>query len=172
MKHSKISNLAFTGLLAAMALVVFVLEAQLPPLTPIPGIKLGLANIFTLFALYFIGPMWALTLLIVRVTLGSVFSGQMSVFLYSMAGGLLSYFIMRLLYIRMKEDRIFVVSVFGAMAHNIGQILTGVLLMQTPALFYYLPVLLISGIITGLFTGLAAQFSIKALKKSHVSDSP
>jgi len=167
MKQTRTTRkIALTGILSAMALVVFVIEAQLPSLTPIPGIKLGLANIFTLFALYFTGPTCAFLLLIVRVTLGSVFSGQMSVFLYSMAGGLLAFLVMRLLYRRLPESQTFAVSALGAIAHNTGQILMAALLMRTPALFAYLPVLLISGIVTGLFTGFAAQFAIKALKKN------
>lgn len=169
MKNSKITpkHIALTGILTAMALVVFVIEAQLPSLTPIPGIKLGLANIFTLFSLYILGPIWAFLLLLIRVTLGSVFSGQMSVFLYSMTGGLLAFLVMRLLFRRLPKDRLFAVSALSAMAHNTGQILTAVLLMRTPALFAYLPVLLISGIVTGLFTGFTAQFTLRTLEKNN-----
>ena len=79
------------ALLTAIALTIFLAEAQLPPLTWVPGIKLGLANIVTVYAMFVLGPADALLILCARVFLGAVFSGQMMTLLYSAAGGLLSW---------------------------------------------------------------------------------
>ena len=86
----RLKKLTLTAVLTAAALVMFVLESQLPPLTAIPGIKPGLSNIFTLFTMETLGPGWAFGLFFTRVTLGCVITGQGSAFLYSFAGGLLS----------------------------------------------------------------------------------
>ena len=84
--HERIRRLTLTGVLTAAALVTFVIELQLPPLTGIPGIKPGLANIFTLFALCWLGRGWALALMLVRVVLGCVVTGRMTALVYSLAG--------------------------------------------------------------------------------------
>ena len=93
----RLKKLTLTAVLTAAALVVFVLESQLPPLTAIPGIKPGLSNIFTLFTMETLGPGWAFGLFFTRVTLGCVITGQGSAFLYSFAGGLCAYALMLLL---------------------------------------------------------------------------
>ncbi|MEE1319378.1 MAG: Gx transporter family protein, partial [Ruminococcus sp.] len=90
----KTNKLIFTALLTAMSLVTFVIEASIPPLTPIYGIKLGLSNIFTLFALYAIGKKEAFALLVIRITLGNIMTGQLMAFAYSISGGLLSFAVM------------------------------------------------------------------------------
>ena len=87
----RLKKLTLTAVLTAAALVMFVLESQLPPLTVIPGIKPGLSNIFTLFAMEALGPGWAFGLFLTRVTLGCVITGQGSAFLYSLVGGLCAY---------------------------------------------------------------------------------
>ena len=87
----KLKKLTFCAVLTAAALVTFVLESQIPPLTAIPGVKLGLANVFTLFALETLGAGWALALLLVRVLLGSIVTGQMTALIYSLSGGLAAF---------------------------------------------------------------------------------
>ena len=163
MKTQKLTRCA---LLTAAALVVFVIESQIPPLTSIPGIKPGLSNIFTLFAMQVLGPGWALALFLIRVTLGSVITGQMMALLYSMAGGLLAFGVMLALR-KLPQDRMWVCSVFAAMAHNLGQIAAAVAVTGTKEIVYYLPVLLLSGIVTGAFTGLCAQLVICRLRKNR-----
>jgi heptaprenyl diphosphate synthase len=86
------------ALLAAVALIIFVVEAQIPTLTPVPGIKLGLSNIVTLFALYSIGPWFALAVLAVRILLGGLITGQVMALLYSFSGGLLAFFVSIVIY--------------------------------------------------------------------------
>ena len=156
-------RMVFLALLTAIALTIFMVEAQIP--IPITGVKLGLANIVTLFALYLLGPWDALIVLTLRCGLGCILSGQPSTFLYSITGGLLSLFVMSLLKKVTTDKQIFVVSVFGGVSHNIGQILVAVCIARTPGLIYYLPVLLIAGILAGIFTGFAAQCTIRHLQK-------
>jgi heptaprenyl diphosphate synthase len=162
MKTRKLTRMA---VLTAVALTIFVIELQLPALAPIPGVKLGLANIITVYAMFALGPGDTLCILLARVFLGSVFSGQMTSLLYSLAGGLLCYLVMLLLRRILTVKQIWVCSVLGAMAHNVGQMAVAVLVTGTPALIYYLPVLMVSGILTGLFTGLCAQFVTGRLDK-------
>ncbi len=158
-------KLCLMGLLTAIALTIFMIEAQLPALAPIPGIKLGLSNIVTLFALFFIGPRETAAILACRVFLGAVFSGQMSTLLYSAAGGALSLGVSLLLYKGMTQKQIWVLGCLGAIAHNVGQLTVAVLITKTPQLWGYLPVLLVSAILTGLFTGFGAQALVKRMKK-------
>ena len=156
----KLTRCAF---LTAAALVVFVIESQIPPLTASPGIKPGLSNIFTLFALQVLGPGWAFALFLMRVTLGSVITGQTMAFIYSMAGGLLAFAVMAALR-KLPEDRLWVSGVLAAMAHNLGQIAAAVAVTGTKEILYYLPVLLLSGIIAGSFTGICAQLVLRRLR--------
>ena len=155
------------ALLTALALIIFVVEAQIPPLVPIPGIKLGLANIITLYALFSLGPVDALGILIVRIFLGSVFAGSFSAILFSLSGGLLCYAVSLLLRRILTRKQIWVCGMMGAAAHNLGQLAAAMLLYHTGSLLLYLPVLLFSGGITGLFTGLAAQLTLGRLEQGR-----
>ena len=152
------------ALLCAIALTIFMIEAQIPALVPIPGVKLGLANIVTVFAIFVYGPKDALAILLVRVVLGSIFSGQITTILYSLAGGLLCFCVVVLIRKILTERQIWVASVVGAIFHNIGQVLVAMLITSTWRLVVYLPILMVSGILAGLFTGLCAQFLYGKLK--------
>ena len=162
MNVKKLTRLA---LLTTIALIIFMVEAQIPPPIPIPGIKLGLANIVTVYAMFALSPGDALAVLVCRVFLGSVFSGQLMTLFYSMGGGLLCWLVMLLLRRLLSKKQLWVAGVFGAMFHNVGQILVAIALTRTPGLIAYLPVLLVSGILTGAFTGLCAQFLLAQLDK-------
>lgn len=159
----KTKRLVFLALLTGIALTIFMVEAQIP--IPITGVKLGLANIVSLFTLCLLGPWDALLVLVLRCSLGSILTGQPSTFLYSIVGGLLSLLVMYLLRKITTDKQIFVVSVFGGVFHNIGQILVAVLITHTPGIAWYLPILLIAGILAGTFTGFAAQYLIQHLKR-------
>ena len=161
MRTRRITKMA---LLTAVALILFTVEAQIPAPVPIPGVKLGLANIITVYAMFALGPWDTLCILLVRVFLGSVFSGQMSTLLYSLSGGLLCYLAMLLLRKILTEKQIWVCGVIGAVFHNIGQMLMAIAVFQSPSVVFYFPLLMLSGIITGLFTGLCAQLLIRRLK--------
>lgn len=160
----ELKKLTRDALLTAIALTIFMVEAQIPPLVPIPGVKLGLANIVTVFALFAYGRRDALLILVVRVFLGSVFSGQIMTLLYSMAGGLFCFAVTALLKNVLTDKQLWVAGVIGAVFHNIGQIIVAIVVTGTPGIVVYLPVLLVSGIVTGLFTGLCAQFLYGKLK--------
>ncbi len=153
------------GLLTALALIIFTVESQIPALVPIPGVKLGLANIITVYAMFCLGPKDTMMILLCRIFLGSVFSGQMMTLFYSLSGGLLCYLVMLPMRKLVTEKQIWVCSVVGAIAHNIGQIIAAICIARTPGLIVYLPVLMISGIIAGTFTGLCAQFVISRLPR-------
>ena len=150
----RLTNLA---LLTTVALIIFVIEANLPPLTSIPGIKMGLANIVTLSVFYLFSQKDALMVLLVRVILGALASGQIMTLPYSLSGGLLCFCVCALLLPLFPLKRLWLLSVIGAIFHNIGQIIVAVVLTGTPEIIWYLPVLLISGTISGFFTGHAAQ---------------
>lgn len=147
-------RITLCGILCAAALVIFVAEAQLPPLLPVPGVKLGLANIITLFALLYLTPGETALILVSRILLGAAFCGQPSAILYSLCGGILCL-IGEMLLLRLFGRRfICEISVVGAMLHNIGQLCCAALITKTAAVFSYLPVLLIAGAVCGAFCGL------------------
>lgn len=164
----KTKDLILTAVLTALALVAFTIEAAMPPLTPIYGIKLGLANIFTLFALYALGTRQAAAVLFLRIILGSIFTGQLVSFIYSLTGGVLSFVLIVLLKRFFPLKQVWVLSVLSAVMHNIGQLAAAVLMTGTVQILYYLPVLLISGIIAGAFTGLCAQLVLMRLNKLSI----
>lgn len=161
-------KLILTAILTAFALVAFVIEGAIPPLTPIYGVKLGLANVFTLFALYALGKPYGLAVMLLRILLGNILTGQLVSFIYSLTGGLLSFLLMILLKRFFPLKQMWVLSVLCAVTHNIGQLLAAILLMQTLAIAYYLPVLILSGIIAGAFTGLCAQLVLIRLSKINL----
>lgn len=170
----KTKRLCLMALLTAIALTIFMVEAQLPALAPIPGMKLGLANIVTVWALFTLGPGDAWMILLARVFLGSIFSGQMMTLAYSLSGGVLCFAVTSGLRRIVTTKQIWVSSVFGAMAHNVGQLLAASVVMKTAVVWYYFPWLMVSGVITGAFTGLAAQFlyghlsRLRILGRKHV----
>ena len=153
-----IKRLTINGLLTAIALGIFVLEAQLPPLTPIPGIKLGLSNIVTLFALVFLSRKDAFAILLTRVLLGAIFAGNPSVLFYSLAGGLGSLIVESLILKKNSATFLWGISAIGALTHNTIQVGVAILFTKTSAILFYLPILWISGIITGLFTGFCIYY--------------
>ena len=161
----KTRRLALMALLTAIALTIFVVEAQIPAPVPIPGVKLGLANIITLITMRLLGKREAGAVLLVRVLMGAMFAGSPSTLLFSAAGGALAYLLMCLLAERFGPDRLWIVSALAGIAHNAGQLLACVLVVKTPGVFAYAPILAASGVVTGVFTGFAAQYLLKALKK-------
>ena len=122
-RPSQARRLTRAALLTAIALTIFLAEAQLPPPVPIPGIKLGLANIVTVYAMFVLGPRDTLLILLSRIFLGAVFSGQMMTLLYSLGGGLLSYFALLLLRRVLGRGQLWVSSPLSAVCHNLGQLL-------------------------------------------------
>ena len=156
----KIRKLTRLALLTAIALTIFMVEAQIPALLPIPGIKLGLANIVTVFAVFALGPGDAVLILAARIFLGAVFAGNFSTIFYSAAGGGLAIALTILLRRVLTKKQLWVAGALGAVAHSIGQMIMAVLITATPGLIAYLPVMIAVSIVTGTFTGLCAQFLV------------
>ena len=166
----KTKNIALGAVLTALALGLSVMENLFPVTAaiPLPGVKLGLANIVTLFALYELGAVPALCILIARCLLGSLFAGIFSALLFSLMGGIAAMLVM----IALKSFRrlsIFGVSIGGAAAHNIGQIGAAIITLGDTAVLGYLPVLLGVSLVTGTITGLVAALLFRAMKNVHLS---
>ena len=184
-----VKKLVLMAILASLALIIFIVEAQIPLPVPIPGIKLGLANAVTLFALFFgcrgdggcqgdgglttlrklsnprpLGNLDVFAILLCRILLGAVFTGRFAAFAYSLAGGLLAFAAQVIMKRFVSYKQIWVCGAIGAVFHNIGQIIAAVLITGTPAIIAYLPVLIIAGIITGTITGFIAQLTIERLR--------
>ena len=152
MKENKSRRITQYGLLVALALILSYLEAQLPVFFAVPGMKLGLTNIVVLVALYGMGAGSAIVINLVRIFLVSVLFGNGMSLAYSLVGGLLSGTVMLLLK-RTRKFSLPGVSIAGGIAHNVGQILTAMVFLQTKALGWYLLVLWISGLVSGALIG-------------------
>ncbi|MCH5343743.1 MAG: Gx transporter family protein [Acetatifactor sp.] len=164
MRHFSTRKLTTLALLATLSLAVYAIESALPPLVPIPGVKLGLANIITLVSLIRFSTQDALYVLLVRILLSALLFGQAVSLLYSLAGGFLCLVGMTLVHMLLQGHFPPLISIFGALCHNVGQLMIALLLTGTPGVLSYLPFLLLSGIVTGLFTGFCAGFMLRYLK--------
>ena len=161
-------QLTLCGILTTLALALSVAENQIPLslAIPIPGVKLGLANIVTVFALYELGAVPALVILFARCGLGSLFAGNVSALLFSMLGGLCAMLVM----IGLKHCRklsIYGVSIGGAAAHNIGQMAAAIITLGNTMVLGYLPFLLAVSLVTGTLTGFVAALLFRAM--AHVT---
>ena len=156
----KVKKLTLLGLLSAIALTIFMVEAQIPPVVPLPGVKLGLANIVTVFAVFALGGKEAAAVLFVRIFLGAVFAGNFSTIFYSTGGGVCAILVTIGLRKILTKKQLWVAGVCGAIAHSIGQMAMAITLLATPGLIAYLPVMIIASIISGTFTGFCAQFLV------------
>ena len=156
----KTKKLTLLSLLTAIALTIFMVEAQIPALVPIPGIKMGLANIVTVFVVFAIGSKEAAAVLFARIFLGAVFAGNFSTIFYSAAGGGCAIAVTILLKKILTKKQLWVAGALGAIAHSVGQMAMAITITATPGLIAYLPVMIVVSIITGTFTGLCAQFLV------------
>ena len=159
----KASKLALMGLAVTLAMILSFVESQIPPLVAIPGIKMGLANIAVVFALYKFGWKEAVVISLVRVFLVGLLFGNFVSIAYSLAGAVCSFLGMVLL----KQVPVFsvvAVSVIGGVLHNVGQIAMASVLMGTELIRYYLPFLVLSGTLAGVAIGIAAAIVIKRIK--------
>lgn len=156
----KVKKMTLLALLSAIALTIFMVETQIPALVPIPGVKLGLANIVTVFTVFALGAKEGVIVLFIRIFLGAVFAGNFSTILYSAAGGACAIGVTILLRKILTKKQLWVAGCLGAIAHSIGQMTMAILLTGTPSLAVYLPVMIAVSIVTGAFTGLCAQFLV------------
>lgn len=158
------SRVAYFGVFTALALIFSYVETLIPINFGIPGIKLGLANLIIIIALYKMSIREAYALSVVRVVLAGFMFGNLFSIIYSLAGGLLSLTVMTLL---KKTDKfsLFGISMAGGVFHNVGQLIVAILVMENLNIVYYMPVLLISGLITGFVIGIVAGEMLKRLNK-------
>lgn len=151
---------AFLGVFLALALICSYVESLIPFYFGIPGVKLGLTNLVVVMMLYCIGAKEALAVSVCRIVLAGFLFGNMFSILYSLAGGLLSFLAMVVLK-RTGQFGVLPVSISGGILHNVGQICVAALVVENYNIFYYLPVLLAAGFLTGLLIGVAAQGVIR-----------
>lgn len=166
---SKAYRLVILSLYVAMALILSYIESMIPLPLPIPGAKIGLPNIISLVSLLTLG--WPLTLLVVTARIflsGFLFGGGFSI-VYSLGGGLLSLLVMSLLLHFFKDKiSIILVSVFGAISHNLGQVIVAAIVVQTASLLLYFLFLMLLAIPTGLFIGITARELMRLLNKTTI----
>ncbi len=143
------------GMLLALAMVLSYVEAIIPINIGVPGVKLGLPNIVTVIGLYSIGPVPTMIISALRILLVSFMFGNTMTLAYSVSGFLLSYITMVIL-IKIGGFQRTVVSITGGVMHNVGQLVAAVLLLHSEVLFYYLPVLMIAGVVAGAVIGLVS----------------
>ena len=162
MKNTK--KLTLAALLTALALALSWIERFIPfaLIVPLPGVKLGLANVVTLFALCHLGAPMAFTVLAARVFLGALFAGNFSALLYSAMGGFLALAVM-FLALRCRRFSIYGVSVLGAAGHNIGQVGAAMITLGSTAPLGYLPLLLLTSLLSGSVTGALAAGLFRAM---------
>ncbi len=154
------------GMLVALAFIFSYIESLIPISVGIPGIKLGLANMVVIVTLYLMGAGPAFMLSLVRIVLTGFTFGNLAMMMYSLAGGMLSLLVM----VIARKTKLFSVtgvSVLGAVFHNVGQIIVAALVVENSSLFYYLPVLLVSGVVFGIIIGVVGSVLIKRLSRKR-----
>lgn len=159
-----VKKLTMLGCYTALALIIFLVEQAFPLLAPLPFLKLGLANVITLIVLSLYSAGDAFLVLLVRVILAAIFAGQGIYLIYSLCGGLLCFFIEAVLYGWLKGRHLWLISIFGAVFHNAGQLLVAIFLMGSAVLAYF-PYLMLAGIVTGLFNGVLTNALVPRLRR-------
>ena len=156
------------AMMIALAMIFSYVETMIPINFGIPGVKLGLANLVIVAAIYLFGGKQAFLISIVRIFLSGFMFGNLASIMYSLAGGLLSLAVMLLL---KKTDKlsILAVSVMGGICHNIGQLIVAMRVVENLKLIFYVPVLLISGFLTGLLIGIVCRVILPAVKRAYES---
>lgn len=160
----KTKKIAYLGLLVALAFIFSYIETLIPINIGVPGAKLGLANLVIIVALYTISERNAFLLSMVRIVLVGFTFANLASMLYSLAGGILSFLAMC---IAKRSGKLSTtgVSVVGGVFHNVGQILMAIWVVKTTSLVYYLPVLIIAGLASGVAIGILGAMVTKRVKK-------
>lgn len=163
MNRKKGKNVALFGMMVALAFTFSYLESLIPFNFGIPGVKLGLANLVVVVALYTMKPGEAFFIAVVRIFLAGLTFGNVYSLAYSLCGGILSFAVMAL--VRKTKLSIIGVSMLGGICHNIGQIVVAAIVMETARIAYYLPVLLAAGLATGLLLGIVSKLIVDRVDK-------
>lgn len=167
-RSEKARSLSMTALFASLSIVFGYIEHLIPFDFGIPGVKLGLANLIIVIMLYTFSLGQTFGVLFVRIIVSSLLFGNVYSLWYSLAGGILSFFVMCLLK-RIKGFSAVGVSIGGGVSHNIGQLIVAILVLDSVGIAFYLPVLLASGALTGALIGIAADQIIKRIKEADLA---
>lgn len=162
MKRIELKKLAFSSILASFALISFVLEGLFPPLF-IPGARMGIANIFVLLALVLLNKYYAFAVLIIKIVLGSIFTGNISAMLYSLPAGILALAFETFLSLFIKKISIVSISVCGAIINSLIQNVTFCLITNDFGYMVYMPYLAIISTVAGLIIGAVVCLIVKYL---------
>ncbi|MGD9559821.1 MAG: Gx transporter family protein [Oscillospiraceae bacterium] len=169
MKRTLAYRVALTGMLFALAIVLSVAESMLAPVFGLPpGVKLGLANVVVMYALFFSTRWQALALVLLKAGFG-VLSRGLVAGLLSLCGGLLSLLVMVLLMLPKRPPSVLILSVAGALGHNLGQVLV-VWLMYGAGAVYYIPVLVVAALVSGVLTALTLRVLMPALARTRPAE--
>ena len=163
MKKTNVRKLTCLALIVSFAMILSYIEAKIPVFVAIPGVKMGLANIAVIFVLYKMGAKEAAVVSVLRIFLISMLFGNVESLFFSLMGGLLSFAVMLLLKKLTPLGEV-AVSVSGGVMHNVGQIIAAMMLLQTDAVMYYLPFLILSGTIAGVVVGVVSALLIKRVR--------
>ena len=164
--RNELKRAAMISILASVAVVLGVVESFIPFAIAVPGAKLGLGNIMVLTCLYFFKGRDAVSLIVLKTLLTSFILGTFSTFLFSLFGAFASFLVMFII-LRTGKDRfsLIAISIVGGIAHNLGQLAAASIVLGSTTIFFYLPLLFISGIVTGVFVGIATTYLMDSIKK-------
>lgn len=157
-------KIAYSSMLVALAMIFSYVEVLIPFSFGIPGIKLGLANLVVVIGLFILKPFQVFGILVVRIILSAFMFGNMSSLIYSLAGGVLSFFVMLLLK-KFKGFSMTGISMAGGVIHNVGQLMIASCVVENLHVLYYMPVLLVAGLITGMLIGIVGQRVYKHIER-------
>jgi len=163
----EIRRITELSLLTGLALIIFVVELRLPDILPVPGVKLGLANIITVYAVYKYRASEVFLLVLARVLLGTMFASNFSALIYSLSGAVCCLAGMLLLKRVIPVRWLWLCSIIGAALHNTGQIAAAIAVMSSFAVLSYYPILIVCGCIAGAFTGVCAQLVINRIDRKY-----
>lgn len=156
-------------ILVVNAILISLLELVIPVPIPIPGVKLGLGNIITIIAIVFLDLRSVLMIVTLRCLVVAVLSKGLLMMAFSLSGGILSAFIMWLIYKKLHHlFSIKGISIVGAMVHNTAQVIVASLILKEMVIMYYLPILLVSSIVTGLITGSISDLTVREIRKRGI----
>ncbi|GAA0180581.1 Gx transporter family protein [Clostridium sediminicola] len=164
-------KIVLTAVLVAQAIVLSAIERIIPFPSSVPGVKLGLGNIISLTAIYLFSFKESLSIVLLKTIMATFILGSFSTFIYSLSGAILSFFVMFVLYVTLSSRISTIgISVAGAISHNLGQLLMAALIIKNINVVAYLPVLMMSGIGTGIVVGITTNYLLKYLKKTKLFD--
>lgn len=169
LRDNKTSRFVLAAVFCGLALALSLLDGAVSSLLPLPGFKLGLANVVSLLALLTLGLPWTLLICLVRSLLAAALSGNLTMLFFSLAGGVVSILIMRF---AQKRLSVIKTSVLGGVSHNLMQLVCAALLTATPQVSYYVPVLVLTGTVCGFFVGVLCTLVSRRLRLPFAAASP